>query len=599
MPIAEYLKIDDEIPTFETDLVYPFRTGDGKVYDGFCLRTGTVIKLYDFQIGKRFRTFRGAREAFNENLVDTILPFRLLDFRQKPDPKRGGDRALGIDPRPFYGMEYLLLRAHAAEGIGGDPDENQEDEEKDVDEEMAAASDGKLTVDVIDDPELGRIEISAIPLKRGKPKWLQPSNSNRRIFHTVNGQVQFKQTRGFLTSCGLPALKDRVVVFVDASDLTFGAHNDVWKGDREDIRETIVGERYKALVKEAIEKSVVLKDPQEKVAKEELTQAANKQRNELFQQLVNKDPQVAALLRGNDPTIIFVSAEETDEKESYDGKYSPTIFDLEKKAKELGVSVPVNKARPVVGLTDVENGYLLRADNTGQVYFSDETVREMFTIRQSLHDGRLVLFFTPVEEKVASGTVFTFEVGLFDPGMPAPVTDKLTIRVVDPAEENEKKKREGKKKKSKETKKPTLSLPPYVLLTKDGRAVGDHPVQKWPEGLNDFDGGLIQDLGDESVLYKINYDNSYHLKYRHSASGETAKDAITEKYVAGMRLMLLGFEHAFREGSQAEKGNGETDWLTENGDEIRRLAARGAASTVLALAEHLPKIAAVPEDEPE
>jgi len=54
-----------------------------------------VIKLYDYQVGSKFLSFRGSREALNENLVETILPFRLLDFRQKPDPKRTGDRAEG------------------------------------------------------------------------------------------------------------------------------------------------------------------------------------------------------------------------------------------------------------------------------------------------------------------------------------------------------------------------------------------------------------------------------------------------------------------------------------------------------------------------
>jgi hypothetical protein len=34
--------------------------------------------------------FRGSREALNENLVETILPFRILDLRQTPDPKRTG-----------------------------------------------------------------------------------------------------------------------------------------------------------------------------------------------------------------------------------------------------------------------------------------------------------------------------------------------------------------------------------------------------------------------------------------------------------------------------------------------------------------------------
>jgi hypothetical protein len=235
MPVSEYFVLPTgKIPTFREDALFPFRKGDGKLYNGVHLKTGTVIKLYDYQIGSRFSGgFRGSREALNENLVETILPFRILDFRQTPDPKRGGDRAEGIDPRGFCGMEFLLLRSHR----DGDHDEDEDE----------AAGTGRIAVGSIKSQELGYIDISAIRLKRKLPGWLNVSNN--RVFHAVNGQVQFKQTRGYLsTTCGFPALKDRVIIIIDASNLTFDAHNEIWKGDREHVRDTIVGERYKDTV---------------------------------------------------------------------------------------------------------------------------------------------------------------------------------------------------------------------------------------------------------------------------------------------------------------------------------------------------------------
>jgi hypothetical protein len=99
-----------------------------------------------------------------------------------------------------------------------------------------------------------------------------------------------KQTRGYLSqSYGFPALKDRVVIIVDASDLSFEAHNEVWKGDREHIRNTVVGERYQDAVTSAIKVSKALQELQNEVAKEELQQAAKSQRNNLFQKLVDSD----------------------------------------------------------------------------------------------------------------------------------------------------------------------------------------------------------------------------------------------------------------------------------------------------------------------
>jgi hypothetical protein len=132
---------------------------------------------------------------------------------------------------------------------------------------------------------------------------------------------------------------------------------------------------------------------------------------------------------------------------------------------------------------------------------------------------------------------------------------------------------------------PTHGLPKYGLLTKDGRKIGDQDSEHWPEGFTDQDGGIVRDLGDEQVLYLINYDNVYHLKYKMQTRGDIARDVMTEKYVLGMRILMLGYEHALRV-LMGTDGNG----IGEYSDDFRRMAARGAASTVLALAENLPKI---------
>jgi hypothetical protein len=148
-----------KIPRFQATELFPFHTVDGKGYDRVHLARGSIVKLYDYQIGSRFLSFMGSLDALNENLVETILPFLLLDLRQKPDAKRGADRALGVDPRPFYGMEFLLLNSHT--------DENVEDE-------VDAAGEDRIFVGKFTDPNLGEESISAIPLKREILGWLKP-----------------------------------------------------------------------------------------------------------------------------------------------------------------------------------------------------------------------------------------------------------------------------------------------------------------------------------------------------------------------------------------------------------------------------------------
>ncbi len=125
-------------------------------------------------------------------------------------------------------------------------------------------------------------------------------------------------------------------------------------------------------------------------------------------------------------------------------------------------------------------------------------------------------------------------------------------------------------------------------MTHDGRMIGDQDTLKWPEGFTELDGGLIEDLGEQGMLYKINYDNAYHLKYRMNARGDISRDVMTEKFVLGMRILMIGYEHALNaiRKLKVESASG----FAEHIDDFRKMAARGAAATVLALAENLPKI---------
>jgi hypothetical protein len=586
MPVAEYFKPGGEkgkILTADMDMVFPLKSREGKRYDGFSLGAGTIVKLYDFQIGSKFLSFRGAREALNEHLVDTILPFRILDLRQTPDPERGGDRALGIDARPFYGMEYLLLRSHADEDGG---------EEGGGDDE-AAAEDEKIGVDVIDDPTAGRIEIHAIRLKRKLPKWLE--DSNNRVFHSVNGQVQFKQTRGYLTTCKLPALKDRVVIIVDASRLSYEAHNDIWKSDRESIRETIEGERYKERVRESVQNSEILQKLQSEIAKQELQMAVDEHSNDLFQKLVDRDKTLAALLGSHAPAIRIPggssNANDEDEK-PYDGKYSPTYIALDRRYRERGIDLAINKSKPIGAETDVRNDYFVRDENQGRLWISDESVGEKFVVRRSLRNGRLTVYLNPVEGRLNIGDSLTFRIGLQDDAMAEPVSDEITVRIVAAEAEKPKEKSQTPPKVKKPNDKPNVGLPAYTLLTSDGRIEAGQPTKKWPGWMNDTDGGYVEDLGEDRKRYFINYDNTYHQSYRRNQRGQIAKDSVSQKYILGMRVFMLGVERALN----GKAGDGEDRF---DPDEFRKIAAKGAAATMLTLSDHLPKVIQPIQDQPE
>jgi hypothetical protein len=218
-------------------------------------------------------------------------------------------------------------------------------------------------------------------------------------------------------------------------------------------------------------------------------------------------------------------------------------------------------------------------------------------VREHLKDGRLTIYLSPIEGKLKVGDTIKLKIGLQDDAMAQAVySEELTLNIVDAeSDQKDKKRSKEKNKKSGDAKNqqgngedaPTHGLPRCVLLTRDGREIPGYAAEKWPDDFSDSDGGAIADLGEE-VVYKINYDNAYHIKYRLSQRGDVSRDVVTEKYILGMRILLLGYQHAFKsiQKSNGSEGNG----ISEYADEFRRTAARAAASTVLALAENLPKI---------
>jgi hypothetical protein len=324
------------------------------------------------------------------------------------------------------------------------------------------------------------------------------------------------------------------------------------------------------------------------IALEELKQAASSERDSLFQKLVDSDRNLATLLTSRDPVITLPSAGGRENGSDpghgeFVGKFSPTRLKFEDKVKQNGVSVPINRSRPVVAQTDAENGYLQRADNRGHLLI-DRNIYDHFGVRAQLHNGRLTLYLDPTEGNVKIGDTITLKVGLQDDAMAQPVTDSVIVRIVDREQEPKKAKKKAAEPKaaargSKEGEgdsAPTHGLPPFVLLTKEGHKIGDEETQPWPDGFTELDGGIVEDLGENGNLYKINYDNTYHIKYRMGARGDIARDVVTEKYILGMRILMLGYEHAMRAISELK---GQSNGMGEFQDEFRRIAARGAAST--------------------
>ena len=366
----------------------------------------------------------------------------------------------------------------------------------------------------------------------------------------------------------------------------------MWKGDRENIIQNASGEQYLATVRDLIETSPSLDDWKQQIAREDLKRIATKDTNDLFQKLVDSDRELIALLDQRDPTLKLPDTK--DDEEEFEGKYDPTFLTLAKKFETEPLELPLNKTRAFVATTDAVNDFFIRADNRGQLFISDETVRQRFAIKHILYNGRLTVFFSPAGESLQAGDFFEFTIGLVSDSMAEPLIQPVSLKLL-AEEEVKKKKPTPPKPKPNPKDDPKRGLPPYVLLTKDGREMFGQSTQTWPEGFSELDGGRITGE-DDKPIYEINVDNAYHLRYRRRAKSDAARDLISQKYITGMRLFLLGFENSRRNVTAAlgnENGKARFDDMI---DDFRAIAARGAASVVLWLTDQLPKVIDLPDE---
>ena len=577
MPIAEYLTIDGAIAEMKVDRIRPFMLQSGEQDAKVECQSGTIIKLYSYELGSA-ADFRRVREDINENLVSTILPFRLMDFRVTPT--RTGRRAQGVDERTVSGMEFLLRRL---------------DEEAEGDADELAGE--PIQVADISDPELGNLRLQAVPLPKKLPGWLSPRRNNMRVYHAVNGQVQFKQARGYLSQqCRLPGLKDRVVIVVDASNMTEEAHNDIWKGDRETIRQTSVGNMYLDAILDAIRTSEALKAYQDRVVREATEQLAEEARTDLFQSIVDTDPSIAQLLPGGTVVRLGHRGGDRDGGEGeWEGRYHPTFVRLLGRAlREEGIEIELDDRRRVRFETDASNNWLVRPDNQGSVALVGNG-SEQFSIRSALRDGRLSVTIRPVLSSAVIGTDFTLDLVLHDDGMPLPVSEAIRLRVVEarprpepgprpPTPPTPPGPRPG------ESDVEQRGLPQPRWLTRDGRELPgrDKPEasEQWPEGWTGQDGGFVDALSEDTKIFKINYDNDHFQSFLAKERSEAGKRVVTEQYRMGMLVLMMGFEEALSNMPDPEIRQAIEEYV----DEFRGLAARGAATVVMSIARTLTQL---------
>lgn len=543
-PVYEYFAPGGRIARFESDRLEPLYDRFGEPYGAVGIETGSVVKVYDYKVENRFSSHQLIRNLFNENLIDALLPARIYDARQKPNESQTKARTKGIDERSVNGLEYTFLRGSKKTKAGR---EEEEDDGKGV----------ALPVQVVGS-ELGEIRTTAYFFEKGVPSSFR-KDALFRVLHHVNGQVHLKERRGLLTSLGYSALKDKVIVLVDASGLTNAARNAIWKGDRESLKRTIQGDRYLQQVHEAIKNDGELRALNERIAQEERARASNVDTDAMFASLAKADRKFLDMLNAKTPGIelprqvaaLRVAQDESTlngevvdppvagtETDDFEGRREPTFLRLRDFPFDGALEVPANRSLRVVGETDAADDFHTRTANTG-VISARGVGKDRFSTVVSLRRGVMRMTFTPAEAEV--GSVHTVSIRMFCITMDEPVfSEEFQIKVVEAVPD--KKPKEKAPSPEQEEADQMQGLPRVVIVTEDGRDVSfggeAEKTFTWEEyDMVADDGGYVRLVGEEPI-HVVNYDNSWHRSYRTTERAE-ARDLLSMKYLMGMRITLL------------------------------------------------------------
>lgn len=556
LPVAEYF-CDAGIPRFRGGVLSAFSHDTvGQV------ESGTIIKLYEFDIGKGASTVDfGLRDALDVNLIDCALPIRAYDFDAKPQESKGPLRAQGIAASTFSGLSVTIGTS-----------ELPEDSEKNVDEgDNQQANEGSWThhVTTINDPDLGRIKILAIGIKKMKDSLA--TRQTARVFYTVNGQTQACERASFLNGrANFGDLRNHLLVNVVCDDMDKTAMATVFMPDRERKANNMMARTLEDMVVEALKHDEKIRSfaNEIRLSRAKEYTAEKEESADLLKDLAKADPAIKELF-GLGVLMPEITKTPGGVKVWDMGKKFPTFLEPLNLKKEDGKyikEVPINGYRRIECGTDAEDGYLSRLDSPGQPWSSLDV--KTLAWKVSLRSGTATFTLTAPINAVEGQTVDA-EFGFVDVGRNfEPLKFAVAIKFV--AEEKKNINPKGEKTKTKEDEKKNLGMPHFEWVTQD----------TWNEHNFDESSGAYVSSGEETCVY-INRDNRYLEKMRVIERDEAERTVKESIFKLGLGIFALSL-YSKATGKEKEVGYDSPD-----ADEFVRLATCAVAAHIITVIRHL------------
>jgi len=535
----EYLTIDGSIPSF------PIEEIDLGLHNRM-FKTGTIIKLYSYQFGKRYGFAQELNQHLTEFLFEPALPILTKDTKERyPNNKVLETDLFGLKRRlEKEGKDYLQKTFY-----------------EEYEDELFLNTKLKVTGYVFAN-KVKNYSMSESK-KHIRDRYFK---NNMSVLFSMNGQVHGHYTTEFISSAlKLNLLKSHLLIHVDCTHLDYDFRKELFMASRDRLKGGKETKALRAFLAKQLGKkgSVLYELDQERRNSLSFESGSTNELLKSFSKDIGMAPDLMKLLsqtfkldfkddkpkKGKEKAPNRVKKEE----KSFSPQRFPSFFNLRGKDGKNVVSLPVNGEKQIQFDTDVEDNYFHRTDEPGELEIalishktndtdggnqkgSKTEISDVLNIQKSSpNNGTIKIDLNGNGKNISVGDEVEVKVSL---GGSGPSFEQIIlVRIAEP-----KKKKDKTPKQEDDFKNP--GLPEFQLAYKEKK----EGFLSWNEANNYLPEEMNADMvmypltdGDQLDKIFINMDSNVLIRFKSNSKhiNSTQKEAKEKKYISSVYFHTL------------------------------------------------------------
>ncbi|MFC1721755.1 hypothetical protein ACFL0Z_02485 [Patescibacteria group bacterium] len=511
----------DDLPLLPR--VYPDALGNS-------LRSGTYIKLYEYEIGPGLRS-----------QIEFELYYRLALLMP----------ALALPVRMFERRTGYKAHTHE-KTLAGLSVRLDEDKSENLEKEFQTPSTGEMTI------EGQKVDYSIYAFKKGKKE-----NYARKdgVIFSVNGQAHGSLPKNFFErkSVGMSYLADSILVTIDCSRVSPREQEKLFMPSRDRLAGTPFRSAFEKKIESEVKNHQGLRALQnrrrQEALEDKLTDA--KPMVEVIEKIIKKSPTLSSLFLSGVRIKNPFSLKDVGDQDDFEGKRYPSYFSLKKKySKQNPKQCHIKRRFRIQYETDAENDYFNRDSEPGELTLRlNGDVVQDYSL--NLWNGLATLTIT-LPGDVGVGDVRRFEVSVSDATQVDSFSSDFFIRVIDEVDakgtKSLRKKPPSDKAGKDRQKEAYLDMPEIIEIRREDWAKEEYGDFRFSQ-----DSALkVRSTGEGNGYdFFINMDNAC-LKNEMKAVTKIEPEILEARYKFGMVLLgisILDFDtKRQKEDQESDKG---------------------------------------------